>query len=54
MIGVGFGGCIVLIVYKDVIEEFVRKVGENYCVKIGFIVYFYIFEIDDGVREIEI
>ncbi|WPX09684.1 galactokinase [Anaerocellum danielii] len=54
MTGAGFGGCTVSIVHKDAIEEFVRKVGENYCAKTGLKADFYTFEIDDGAREIEI
>lgn len=54
MTGAGFGGCTVSIVHKDAIEEFVRKVGENYRAKTGLTADFYTFEIDDGAREIEI
>jgi len=54
MTGAGFGGCTVSIVHKDAIEEFVRKVGENYHTKTGLVADFYTFEIDDGAREIEI
>jgi len=54
MTGAGFGGCTVSIVHKDAIEEFVRKVGENYYTKTGLVADFYTFEIDDGAREIEI
>ncbi|BCS81588.1 galactokinase [Anaerocellum diazotrophicum] len=54
MTGAGFGGCTVSIVHKDAIEEFVRKVGENYRAKTGLKAHFYTFEIDDGAREIEI
>ncbi|WAM35438.1 galactokinase [Caldicellulosiruptor acetigenus] len=54
MTGAGFGGCTVSIVHKDAVEEFVRKVGENYRAKTGLTAHFYTFEIDDGAREIEI
>ncbi|ADQ04317.1 galactokinase [Caldicellulosiruptor owensensis OL] len=54
MTGAGFGGCTVSIVHKDAIEEFARKVGENYHAKTGLVADFYTFEIDDGAREIEI
>lgn len=54
MTGAGFGGCTVSIVHKDAVEEFVRKVGENYRAKTGLTADFYTFEIDDGAREIEI
>ncbi|WAM30975.1 galactokinase [Caldicellulosiruptor naganoensis] len=54
MTGAGFGGCTVSIVHKDAIDEFIKKVGENYYQKTSLKPDFYIFDIDDGAREIEI
>lgn len=54
MTGAGFGGCTVSIVHKDSIDEFIRRVGENYFKKTNLKADFYVFEIDDGAREIKI
>lgn len=52
MTGAGFGGCTVSIVRDDAVEEFQKKVGENYKKKTGLTADFYIAEIGDGAREI--
>ena len=48
MTGGGFGGCTVSIVKDEAIEEFKRKVGENYRNKIGYDATFYTVEIGGG------
>ncbi|WAM33174.1 galactokinase [Caldicellulosiruptor morganii] len=54
MTGAGFGGCTVSIVHKDAIDEFTKMVGENYHKKTSLKPEFYVFDIDDGTREIKI
>ncbi|MEZ0535717.1 galactokinase [Caldicellulosiruptoraceae bacterium PP1] len=54
MTGAGFGGCTVSIVHKDAIDEFKQKVGENYYKKTNLKADFYVFDIDDGAREIKV
>lgn len=52
MTGAGFGGCTVSLVYKDRVEEFIRKVGMEYEEKIGYRADFYIASIGEGARQI--
>ncbi|WP_322786104.1 galactokinase [Caldanaerobius polysaccharolyticus] len=54
MTGAGFGGCTVTIIHRANIEEFKTKVGENYTRKTGLKADFYVFEVGDGVREINL
>jgi len=53
MTGAGFGGCTVSLVKEDFLEEFKKKVGENYHKKTGLKADFYVAEIGDGARRIE-
>jgi len=53
MTGAGFGGCTVNIVQEEYIDEFIRKVGENYSKAVGITPEFYICEIGDGARELK-
>ena len=48
--GGGFGGCTVSIVKEDAIEEFQKKVGEEYKKKTGIDAEFYIVDIGDGAH----
>lgn len=52
MTGAGFGGCTVSLVKEDCVEEFQKKVGEEYFKKTNLNADFYLPEIDDGVREV--
>jgi len=46
--GGGFGGCLISLIHKDFIEEFVKKVGKNYEEKTGIKPEFHICEIVEG------
>ena len=48
--GGGFGGCTVSIVKEEAVEEFQRKVGEEYKKKTGIDAEFYIVDIGDGAH----
>lgn len=48
--GGGFGGCTVSIVKEDAMEEFRKKVGEEYKKKTGIDPEFYIVDIGDGAH----
>ena len=48
--GGGFGGCTVSIVKEEAIEEFQKKVGEEYKKKTGIDAEFYIVDIGDGAH----
>ncbi|MCK9478091.1 MAG: galactokinase [Firmicutes bacterium] len=52
MTGAGFGGCTVSIVENDVVDEFIKTVGEAYKSRIGYEADFYISEIGDGAKEL--
>ena len=52
MTGAGFGGCVLNIVKKDVVDEFVTTVGKNYEARTGIKPEFYICQIGDGAREV--
>lgn len=52
MTGAGFGGCTVNLVRADMVNDFIRRVGDNYQVKTGLIPEFYLAEVSDGVKEI--
>jgi len=54
MTGAGFGGCTINLVANQVIEEFIEKVGKAYKEKIGYEASFYISDIGDGGREVEV
>ncbi len=48
MMGAGFGGCTVSIVENSAINEFIRKVGENYEQRTGLHAEFYVVETGNG------
>lgn len=54
MTGAGFGGCTVSLVEEDSIEEFIRVVGDNYEKQTGITPDFYIAEVGDGAKGIEV
>jgi len=54
MTGAGFGGCTVSLVENSAIDDFIINVGKAYKEKIGYEASFYISEIGDGGREVEV
>lgn len=54
MTGAGFGGCNVSLVKEGSVEIFKKQVAENYSVKTGLEPTFYVCEIGDGAKEIQL
>lgn len=52
MTGAGFGGCTVSLVSENVIEDFIKKVGDNYFKRTGLKADFYVADIGDGVHKV--
>ena len=52
MTGAGFGGCTVSLIKDDAIDEYTRKVTENYRAKTGLNPDIYIAEVGDGAGQI--
>ncbi len=50
MIGGGFGGCTISIVKKDMVEEFIKQVGEEYYKAVGYKADFFVTDIAQGVK----
>ena len=50
MMGAGFGGCTVSIVYNSAVSEFIQKVGESYEKRTGIRAEFYVVETGDGAK----
>ena len=53
MTGAGFGGCAIAIVANEEVEQFIAHVGAAYYDKIGYQADFYVANIGEGAREIE-
>lgn len=53
MTGAGFGGCTVNLVHHEQVDEFKRRVEQEYREKTGLTPDFYYCEIGDGAREIK-
>lgn len=54
MTGAGFGGCVVSIVEKDKVKEFIKTVGDAYEKEIGYKASFYETSIENGAQEIKL
>ncbi|WP_426450099.1 galactokinase [Paenibacillus sp. S-38] len=54
MTGAGFGGCTVSLVHEESVERFIEEVGQVYKNKTGLTADFYVCNIGDGVKELEI
>lgn len=54
MTGAGFGGCAIAIVKRNKVEEFISFVGKRYKDRIGYDGEFYITNIGNGTRELNI
>lgn len=54
MTGAGFGGCTVSIVQEDAVETFIRDVGKGYSRKTGLTADFYVAEIGDGSKQLQL
>ena len=53
MTGAGFGGCTVSLVEESAIEDFTKKVGDNYLSRTGLQADFYVAEVGMGVHKME-
>lgn len=54
MTGGGFGGCTVSLVREEAVPTFVERVGEAYAARTGIAPDFYVAEIGDGARILDI
>ncbi|PYI54934.1 galactokinase [Paenibacillus flagellatus] len=54
MTGAGFGGCSVSVVRDEAVESFQRLVAERYTAKTGLVPSFYVCEIGDGAKELDV
>lgn len=52
MLGAGFRGCIVNLVYDNMIEELIEEIGKEYEEKIGYKADFYVGTIVNGAVQI--
>lgn len=48
--GGGFGGCLISLIHKDSVDDYIKKVGKNYRKKTGIKPDFHICQIVDGCR----
>lgn len=54
MTGAGFGGCAIALVHQDKVNEFIDYVGQKYTEVIGYSASFYVANIGQGARQIEL
>lgn len=54
MTGAGFGGCTVSIVESSSVDHFIEKVGKEYSEAIGYNADFYVVDIGEGARKLEL
>lgn len=54
MTGAGFGGCTVSIVRDEAVDVFIRQVGSAYEKKIGYAADFYVVEVGDGPKRLDL
>ncbi|MDF2713447.1 MAG: galactokinase [Paenibacillus sp.] len=54
MTGAGFGGCNVSVVKDEAVEKFRSAVAEQYTTKTGLVPSFYVCEIGDGAKELQL
>lgn len=54
MTGAGFGGCTVSIVKNDAVDAFIENVGKIYLKTIGYAADFYVVEIGEGGRRLDV
>lgn len=54
MTGAGFGGCTVNLVEGNQVEAFIENVGKSYEEKIGYKADFYVVDVGDGPRALEV
>lgn len=51
--GAGFGGCAIALIHKDIVDTFIRQVGETYKNKIGYAATFFECGTGNGAGELK-